>query len=148
MTAKTIAIAADHGGVELKSQIIKSLADNGWEVIDLGTDGSASVDYPDYAQAVAQSIINGDAASGILVCGSGIGMSIAANRYPQIRAALVHDRLSAELCRQHNNANVLCLGARLLGDATALDCVNAFVTTEFEGGRHGRRVEKLSSLPD
>ncbi|KZB68016.1 ribose-5-phosphate isomerase [Thalassospira lucentensis] len=148
MTAKTIAIAADHGGVELKSQIIKSLADNGWEVIDLGTDGSASVDYPDYAQAVAKSIINGDAASGILVCGSGIGMSIAANRYPQIRAALVHDRLSAELCRQHNNANVLCLGARLLGDATALDCVNAFVTTEFEGGRHGRRVEKLSSLPD
>ena len=100
------------------------------------------------AQAVAKSIINGDAASGILVCGSGIGMSIAANRYPQIRAALVHDRLSAELCRQHNNANVLCLGARLLGDATALDCVNAFVTTEFEGGRHGRRVEKLSSLPD
>ncbi|RCK34445.1 ribose 5-phosphate isomerase [Thalassospira xiamenensis] len=148
MTAKTIAIAADHGGVELKSQIIKSLADNGWEVIDLGTDGSESVDYPDYAQAVAKSIINGDAASGILVCGSGIGMSIAANRYPQIRAALVHDRLSAELCRQHNNANVLCLGARLLGDATALDCVNAFVTTEFEGGRHGRRVEKLSSLPD
>ncbi|KZB57164.1 MULTISPECIES: ribose 5-phosphate isomerase B [Thalassospira] len=148
MTAKTIAIAADHGGVELKSQIIKSLADNGWEVIDLGADGSASVDYPDYAQAVAKSIINGDAASGILVCGSGIGMSIAANRYPQIRAALVHDRLSAELCRQHNNANVLCLGARLLGDATALDCVNAFVTTEFEGGRHGRRVEKLSSLPD
>lgn len=148
MTAKTIAIAADHGGVELKSQIIKSLADNGWEVVDLGTDGSASVDYPDYAQAVAKSIINGDAASGILVCGSGIGMSIAANRYPQIRAALVHDRLSAELCRQHNNANVLCLGARLLGDATALDCVNAFVTTEFEGGRHGRRVEKLSSLPD
>lgn len=148
MTAKTIAVAADHGGVELKSQIVKSLADNGWEVIDLGTDGSASVDYPDYAQAVAKSIINGDAASGILVCGSGIGMSIAANRYPQIRAALVHDRLSAELCRQHNNANVLCLGARLLGDATALDCVNAFVTTEFEGGRHGRRVEKLSSLPD
>ncbi|UKV16629.1 ribose 5-phosphate isomerase B [Thalassospiraceae bacterium SW-3-3] len=148
MTAKTIAIAADHGGVELKSQIIKSLADNGWEVIDLGTDGSASVDYPDYAQAVAKLILDGKAASGILVCGSGIGMSIAANRYPQIRAALVHDRLSAELCRQHNNANVLCLGARLLGDATALDCVNAFVTTEFEGGRHERRVEKLSSLPD
>ena len=148
MTAKTIAIAADHGGVELKSQIIKSLAANGWNVLDLGTDGSASVDYPDYAQAVAKSIIDDKAARGILVCGSGIGMSIAANRYPQIRAALVHDRLSAELCRQHNNANVLCLGARLLGDATALDCVYAFVTTEFEGGRHERRVEKLSSLPD
>mgnify|MGYP003136909516 FL=1 len=148
MTAKTIAIAADHGGVELKSQIIKSLADNGWEVLDLGTDGSTSVDYPDYAKAVAKSIIDGKAERGILVCGSGIGMSIAANRYPQIRAALVHDRLSAELCRQHNNANVLCLGARLLGDATALDCVNAFMMTEFEGGRHGRRVEKLSSLTD
>ncbi|KEO50714.1 MULTISPECIES: ribose 5-phosphate isomerase B [Thalassospira] len=148
MTAKTIAIAADHGGVELKSQIIKSLAGNGWEVLDLGTDGSASVDYPDYAKAVAKSIIDGKAERGILVCGSGIGMSIAANRYPQIRAALVHDRLSAELCRQHNNANVLCLGARLLGDATALDCVNAFMMTEFEGGRHERRVEKLSSLTD
>ena len=118
MTAKTIAIAADHGGVELKSEIIKSLADSG------------------------------QAERGILVCGSGIGMSIAANRFPQIRAALVHDRLSTELCRQHNNANVLCLGARLLGDATALDCVNAFVTTEFEGGRHERRVEKLSSVTD
>lgn len=148
MTAKTIAIAADHGGVELKYQIIKSLAGNGWEVLDLGTDGSTSVDYPDYAQAVAKSIIDGKAERGILVCGSGIGMSIAANRYPQIRAALVHDRLSAELCRQHNNANVLCLGARLLGDATALDCVNAFMMTEFEGGRHERRVEKLSSLTD
>ncbi|MET4734081.1 ribose 5-phosphate isomerase B [Thalassospira sp. MBR-102] len=148
MTAKTIAIAADHGGVELKSQIIKSLAGNGWEVLDLGTDGSTSVDYPDYAKSVAKSIIDGKAERGILVCGSGIGMSIAANRYPQIRAALVHDRLSAELCRQHNNANVLCLGARLLGDATALDCVNAFMMTEFEGGRHERRVEKLSSLTD
>lgn len=148
MTAKTIAIAADHGGVELKSQIIKSLAENGWEVLDLGTDGSTSVDYPDYAKAVAKSIIDGKAERGILVCGSGIGMSIAANRYPQIRAALAHDRLSAELCRQHNNANVLCLGARLLGEATALDCVNAFMMTEFEGGRHERRVEKLSSLTD
>ncbi|WP_404426792.1 ribose 5-phosphate isomerase B [Thalassospira australica] len=148
MTAKIIAVAADHGGVELKSKIIKSLAENGWEVMDLGADGSESVDYPDYAQAVAKSIINGKAERGILVCGSGIGMSIAANRFSEIRAALVHDRLSAELCRQHNNANVLCLGARLLGDATALDCVDAFVTTEFEGGRHERRVEKLSSLPD
>ncbi len=148
MTAKTIAIAADHGGVELKSEIIKSLADSGWEVLDLGTDGSVSVDYPDFAKAVAKSIINGQAERGILVCGSGIGMSIAANRFPQIRAALVHDRLSTELCRQHNNANVLCLGARLLGDATALDCVNAFVATEFEGGRHERRVEKLSSVTD
>lgn len=144
MTAKTIAIAADHGGVDLKSSIISALDDQGFSLIDLGTDGSSSVDYPDYAYAVCDAIRTGKAQSGILVCGSGIGMSIAANRYPDIRAALVHDRLSTELCRQHNDANVLCLGARLLGEATALDCVKAFVTTEFEGGRHQTRVDKLT----
>ena len=144
MTVKTLAIASDHGGVDLKSTIAETLKKRGIEVLDLGTDGSSSVDYPDYAQAVAKAIIDGKAEAGILVCGSGIGMSIAANRYPQIRAALVHDRLSAELCRQHNNANVLCLGARLLGEATALDCVDAFMSTEFEGGRHEGRVAKMS----
>ncbi|URK18759.1 ribose 5-phosphate isomerase B [Thalassospira sp. GO-4] len=144
MTVKTLAIASDHGGVELKSAIIELLKDRGVEVSDLGTNGSASVDYPDFAQAVAKSIIDGSADAGILVCGSGIGMSIAANRFPQVRAALVHDRLSAELCRQHNNANVLCLGARLLGEATALDCVDAFISTEFEGGRHEGRIAKMS----
>lgn len=144
MTVKSLAIAADHGGVELKSAIINVLKERGIEVLDLGTNGTASVDYPDFAQAVAKSIIDGNAETGILVCGSGIGMSIAANRYRQIRAALVHDRLSAQLCRQHNNANVLCLGARLLGDATALDCVDAFLSTEFEGGRHEGRVAKMS----
>ncbi|PKR50694.1 ribose 5-phosphate isomerase B [Thalassospira marina] len=145
MSAKTIAIAADHGGVDLKALIVAQLSEQGYEVLDLGTDGSASVDYPDYAYAVCKTIIDGKAESGILVCGSGIGMSIAANRYPEIRAALVHDRLSAELCRQHNNANVLCLGARLLGVAVAQDCVNAFVSTAFEGGRHQGRIDKLSS---
>lgn len=144
MTVKSLAIAADHGGVELKSAIINVLKERGIKVHDLGTNGTASVDYPDFAQAVAKSIIEGNVEAGILVCGSGIGMSIAANRYPQIRAALVHDRLSAQLCRQHNNANVLCLGARLLGDATALDCVDAFLSTEFEGGRHEGRVAKMS----
>ena len=144
MTVKTLAIASDHGGVELKSAIIELLKDRGVEVSDLGTNGSASVDYPDFAQAVAKSIIDGSAEAGILVCGSGIGMSIAANRFPQVRAALVHDRLSAELCRQHNNANVLCLGARLLGEATALDCVDAFISTEFDGGRHEGRIAKMS----
>ena len=144
MTIKTLAIASDHGGVELKATIAAALKQRGIDVLDLGTNGTASVDYPDYAQAVAKTIIDGKAEAGILVCGSGIGMSIAANRYPQIRAALVHDRLSAELCRQHNNANVLCLGARLLGEATALDCVDAFVSTEFEGGRHEGRVAKMS----
>ncbi|MFH1803499.1 MAG: ribose 5-phosphate isomerase B [Pseudomonadota bacterium] len=145
MIASPIAIAADHGGVDLKSSIVALLHGQGHGVLDLGTDGSASVDYPDYAYAVAHAIKSGKADYGILICGSGIGMSIAANRYPEIRAALVHDRLSAELCRQHNNANVLCLGARLLGEATALDCVKAFVTTEFEGGRHQGRIDKLSS---
>lgn len=144
MTVKTLAIASDHGGVELKSTIAETLKKRGIEVLDLGTDGSASVDYPDYAQAVAKALIDGKAEAGILVCGSGIGMSIAANRYPQIRAALVHDRLSTELCRQHNNANVLCLGARLIGEATALDCVDTFLSTEFEGGRHEVRVAKMS----
>ena len=144
MTVKTIAIAADHGGVELKSAIISALKDRGIEVFDLGTNGSESVDYPDYAQAVAKSIIDGQSEAGILVCGSGIGMSIAANRFPEVRAALAHDRLSAELCRQHNNANVLCLGARIVGDAKALDCVDAFISTEFEGGRHALRVAKMS----
>jgi ribose 5-phosphate isomerase B len=144
MTVKTLAIASDHGGVELKSAIVGLLKDRGIEVADLGTDGSASVDYPDFAQAVAKAIIDGSVEAGILVCGSGIGMSIAANRFAQVRAALVHDRLSAELCRQHNNANVLCLGARLLGEATALDCVEAFISTEFEGGRHEGRIAKMS----
>ncbi|MBV17115.1 MAG: ribose 5-phosphate isomerase B [Thalassospira sp.] len=144
MTVKTIAIAADHGGVELKSAIISVLKDRGIEVFDFGTNGSDSVDYPDYAQAVAKSIIDGQSEAGILVCGSGIGMSIAANRFPEVRAALAHDRLSAELCRQHNNANVLCLGARIVGDAKALDCVDAFISTEFEGGRHALRVAKMS----
>ncbi|OSQ37864.1 ribose 5-phosphate isomerase B [Thalassospira mesophila] len=145
MSAKTIAIAADHGGVELKSTIVDQLAKQGFDVLDLGTDGSSSVDYPDFAYAVCKTIIEGKAQSGILVCGSGIGMSIAANRYPEIRAALVHDRLSTELSRQHNNANVLCLGARLLGVATAQDCVEAFVSTKFEGGRHQGRIDKLSA---
>ncbi|MCC9622915.1 ribose 5-phosphate isomerase B [Thalassospira sp. MA62] len=144
MTVKTLAVATDHGGVQLKSAIIDDLKKRGFEVLDLGTNGSESVDYPDYAKLVVKAILDGKAEAGILICGSGIGMSIAANRYPEIRAALVHDRLSTELCRQHNNANVLCLGARLLGDATALDCVDAFVSTEFEGGRHALRVAKLS----
>jgi len=145
MSAKTIAIAADHGGIDLKALIVKQLSDLGYNVLDLGTDGASSVDYPDFAYAVCKTIIDGKAESGILVCGSGIGMSIAANRYPEIRAALVHDRLSTQLCRQHNNANVLCLGARLLGVATAQDCVDAFVSTEFEGGRHQGRIDKLSA---
>lgn len=143
MSETTIVIAADHGGVALKAEIAAHLEKRGFTVHDLGTDGPGSVDYPDYAQALAAEIAAGTATRGILICGSGIGMSIAANRHAHIRAALVSERLSAELCRRHNDANVLCLGERLVGPAIALDCVDAFLDTAFEGGRHARRVDKL-----
>lgn len=145
MPSETVVIAADHGGVELKALLVGDLKARGFDVLDLGTDSSASVDYPDFAQALAKAIRDGRAARGVLICGSGIGMSIAANRFPEIRAALAHDHLSAKLCRQHNDANVLCLGARLIGPEVARDCLNAFLDTKFEGGRHTGRVAKMSS---
>lgn len=147
MPSETIVIAADHGGVVLKDLLSADLRARGLEVLDLGTNSGDSVDYPDYAQLVADAIRTGRAARGVLVCGSGIGMSIAANRYPEVRAALVHDNLSARLSRQHNDANVICLGERLIGSEVARDCLAAFLDTPFEGGRHERRVAKLSSLP-
>jgi len=138
-----LAIASDHAGLDLKSSLVRSLAEQGFEVMDLGTHSTESVDYPDYAAAVADAIRDGQAQRGILICGSGIGISIAANRHPGIRAALCHDTTSARLARQHNDANVLALGARLIGPQVAEDCVLAFLSTPFEGGRHLRRVEKL-----
>ena len=144
MPISTIVIAADHGGVALKSQLKDHL--QGHTVIDLGTHDAQSVDYPDYARDLAKMIASGQAQKGILICGSGIGMSIAANREPSVRAALVGDRFAAQLARRHNDANVLCLGARLIGPDMALDCVRAFLETEFEGGRHQRRVAKMSAL--
>lgn len=146
MPSETIVIAADHGGVELKSLLTADLRARGFDVLDLGTNSGDSVDYPDFAQALAAAIGDGRARRGILICGSGIGMSIAANRFPEIRAALVHDHLSAKLCRQHNDANVLCLGGRLIGPEVARDCLAAFLDTEFEGGRHARRVAKLNAV--
>jgi len=143
--SETVAIAADHGGVEMKRLLVAELESRGYSVLDLGTDSDASVDYPDYAQELALAIIGGRATRGVLVCGSGIGMSIAANRFPDIRAALVHDNLTARLCRQHNDANVLCLGARIIGPDVARDCLAAFLETKFEGDRHARRVAKMSS---
>lgn len=145
MPSETVAIAADHGGVEMKRLLVAELESRGYSVLDLGTDSDASVDYPDYAQELALAIIGGRATRGVLVCGSGIGMSIAANRFPDIRAALVHDNLTARLCRQHNDANVLCLGARIIGPDVARDCLAAFLETKFEGDRHARRVAKMSS---
>lgn len=144
MSARTIALASDHAGFELKSQIATWLKASGMEVLDLGTHGPESVDYPDYAAAMATAIRDGEAEQGVLICGSGIGISIAANRFAGIRAALVHDVTTAKLARQHNDANVAALGARVLGVEVAKDCVEAFLNTGFEGGeRHSRRVAKM-----
>jgi len=145
MPTETIAIASDHGGVDLKSLLIVDLEKAGYSVLDLGTHSSASVDYPDIAYALARVIRDDTVARGILLCGSGIGISIAANRFPEIRAALVHDALGARLSRQHNDANVLCLGGRTTGPDVARDCLDIFLRTTFEGGRHARRVGKLSN---
>jgi ribose 5-phosphate isomerase B len=140
---ETIAIASDHAGFELKAALKGELAEQGYATLDLGTDGTASVDYPDFADRLAAALKDGRAGRGVLICGTGIGISIAANRHRHIRAAVVHDVTSARLTRQHNNANVLCLGARLVGGDVAKDCLRVFLGTEFEGGRHQNRVAKL-----
>jgi ribose 5-phosphate isomerase B len=140
-----IYLASDHAGATLKNQIRDHLMNNDADITDLGTNGPDSVDYPDFAARLAEAMVTDTDARGILVCGSGIGISIAANRFSHIRAALVTDVTAARLSRQHNDANVLALGERLTGIATALDCVDAFLATDFEGGRHQRRIDKLSS---
>jgi len=145
MPSETIAIACDHGGLELKSQLKSELEKCGYNTLDLGSNSTESVDYPDFAYALAQALKDGKASRGVLICGTGIGISIAANRHSHIRAAVIHDALSARLCRQHNDANVLCLGGRVLGVDVARDCLDIFLKTEFEGGRHARRVGKLSN---
>lgn len=144
--AEKIAIASDHGGFELKNALSEHLKAAGYDVLDLGTHTPASVDYPDIAQKMAEEIKNGTVKKGILLCGTGIGISIAANRFPFIRAALVHDAFGARLCREHNDANVLVLGGRTTGAEVAFDCARIFLTTDFLGDRHARRVEKLSHL--
>jgi ribose 5-phosphate isomerase B len=144
MPNEVIAIACDHGGFEYKEILKSDLEKMGYEVADLGCYDGSSVDYPDYANKLADTLKEGLAQRGVLVCGSGIGMSIAANRHIHIRAALVHDALTARLCREHNNANVLVLGGRTTGIAVAQDCLKVFLETEFEGDRHQRRVDKMS----
>ncbi|MGH6884231.1 ribose 5-phosphate isomerase B [Hypericibacter sp.] len=145
MPQETIAIAADHAGFELKELLKAELAAGGYKPLDLGTAGPESVDYPDFADKLAVALKDGRALRGVLVCGTGIGISIAANRHRHIRAAVCHDGTSAKLARLHNNANVLALGARLLGPEVAKDCLAAFLATAFEGGeRHSRRIGKLS----
>lgn len=144
MPPETIAIASDHAGVELKSTLKEELAELGFEVLDLGTQDAQSVDYPDMADSLADALEDHRASRGVLICGSGIGISMAANRHRHIRAAPCHDTLSARLAREHNDANVLALGARLIGTETARDCLRTFLSTAFEGGRHERRVDKMS----
>ena len=140
---ETIAIASDHAGFHLKEVLGGELLKLGYGVLDLGPENDESVDYPDFAQALAQSLSEGQATRGVLVCGSGIGMSIAANRHPGIRAALCQNAEAARLARQHNDANVLALGERMIGEEAAKECLRVFLSTEFEGGRHARRVAKL-----
>lgn len=140
-----IAIGSDHAGYVLKSAVADWLKEAGHEVLDLGTNGGESVDYPDFGRAVGEAVASGKAEKGVVVCGSGIGISIAANRVKGARAALCMNGLMARLSRQHNDANILALGERLIGVETARDCLNEFLNTPFEGGRHQRRVDKLSA---
>lgn len=138
-----IAIASDHAGVRLKRHIIDVLESEGRQVRDLGPASEESVDYPDFAHRLAQEVTSGEANAGILICGTGIGMSMSANRHPGVRAALCHDAFTAEMARRHNNANVLCIGARVLGVGVAEQVVRVFLEHQFEGGRHQRRAEKI-----
>ena len=139
-----IALAADHAGYKLKDELADWLREQGHEVTDLGTNGPESVDYPEYGAKLARAIASGEAERGIAVCGSGIGISIAVNREPKCRCARVDDPLSAALAREHNDANVLAMGGRLIGSDMAKACVQAFLDTGFAGGRHQRRVDELS----
>jgi len=138
---RTIAIASDHGGYELKEQIKSRFGEVEW--FDLGCDSCDSVDYPDFGHKLGDAIANNEAALGVLICGTGIGISIAANRNPAVRCGLCTDTTMARLTREHNDANVLALGARITGLESAMDIVDVFLKTEFEGGRHQRRIDKL-----
>ena len=142
-----IAISNDHGGTDLKIYISDYLKNHNYEVINLGTDENEAVDYPDYAFKIAKLFKQEKIDYGVLICGSGIGISIAANRFPYIRAALCNDILSCELARLHNDANILVLGGRLISKDLAIECIYKFLNTNFEGGRHANRVNKLSNPP-
>ncbi len=138
-----LAIACDHGGYDLKESIKTRFVDS-VEFLDLGTNSTDSVDYPEYGITLAKAIINGDASRGILICGTGVGISIAANRYPQIRAANCTNVTMARLTRAHNDANVLAMGARIIGEQVAFDIIETFLSTKYEGGRHDQRLEQLT----
>ena len=141
-------LSSDHAGIDLRVAVAAHLESAGYAVEDLGPEQGMSVDYPDYGARLAMAMKDDSATRGIAICGSGIGISIAVNRFPWMRAALVSDATAARLCREHNDANVLALGQRLIGQAVAIDCVDMFMATAFEGGRHMARVDKLSSIGD
>ena len=143
---KKITIGSDHAGYRLKLQIIDHLREKGFEVLDVGTDSTASCDYPEFAHRVCKNVQEGVTELGSLICGTGIGMSMAANKHRGIRAAACSDTFSARLTRQHNNANVLCFGERVVGYGLACDLVDNFIETEFEGGKHARRVDLITAI--
>jgi len=144
MAGASIAVASDHAGFDLKELLKRDLEQAGHDVLDLGTKSTESVDYPDFGKAMAEAIDSGKAGRGVLVCGTGIGISIAANRNSKVRAVVVHDVTSARLSREHNDANVVAFGARLIGVEVAREALKVFLATKFEGGRHVGRVAKLS----
>ena len=144
MTVKAVAIASDHRGIALKLALAETLRARGLKVLDLGPDREGAVDYSDFADKLAHEISTGEVERGVLICGTGIGMSIAANRHRQVRAALCHDVDAARLTRQHNDANVLTLPGSIISEDDAQACLDAFLDTDFEGGRHARRVAKLA----
>ncbi len=143
MKTMQVVIGCDHAGFELKEKVVSHMKKLGYAVTDVGTDSLTSCDYPVFADLVCKSILSGEAELGILVCGTGIGMSMAANKHKGIRAAACSDTFSARLTRNHNDANVLCLGARVIGEGLACDLVDAFLTADFEGGKHQRRIDML-----
>lgn len=144
MPGGAIAVASDHAGFDLKEILKRDLQEAGHDVLDLGTNSTASVDYPDFGKAMGEAIASGKAERGVIVCGSGIGISIAANRNPKVRAVLAYDVTSARLSREHNDANVIAFGQRLIGIEVAREAMKVFLSTKFEGGRHAGRVDKLS----
>ncbi len=141
-----IAIACDHGGLNLKKEIIKYLSEKGYDYLDYGTDSTDSCDYPDFALPAAEAVANGECDKGIVVCSTGIGVSIVANKVPGVRCAHCHDSYCAEFTRLHNDSNVLAIGEKVVGIGYALKIVETFLTTQFEGGRHQRRVDKISAI--
>ncbi|MBI5327826.1 MAG: ribose 5-phosphate isomerase B [Deltaproteobacteria bacterium] len=143
---ETIAIASDHAGLELKEDIKIFLKEKGFDVLDMGTNGSESVDYPDYGIPVAERVSIGEIEKGILICGTGIGMSIVANKFSNVRAAIVNDVYSAKMAREHNDANILVIGGRIAGKGLAREMVKTWLEAKFEGGRHQKRLDKIKDI--